>query len=124
MRREKEIAETRRELAEAENLQHKQVLGSTQRQLATAQSELKELCDNASSQQVTAAQHAEILKKVRTTVIVMHVELTCTHAFSYVQFIKFNTHHPPPTYVYSRMFLPFPCMYMCCLRLSHTCISL
>lgn len=83
VRREKEIAETRRELAEAENLQHKQVLGSTQRQLATAQSELKELCDNASSQQVTAAQHAEILKKVRTTVMAMHVqELTCTHAFS------------------------------------------
>lgn len=123
MRREKEIAETRRELAEAENLQHKQVLGSTQRQLATAQSELKELCDNASSQQVTAAQHAEILKKVRTTVMAMHVELTCTHAFSN-KLCAVNIHHPPPTYVYSRMFLPFPCMYMCCLRLSHTCISL
>jgi transcription initiation factor TFIIIB Brf1 subunit/transcription initiation factor TFIIB len=64
VRREKEIAETQRGLAEGENLRHKQLLESTKRQLATAESELKELCEKASSQSVTSEQHAAILKKV------------------------------------------------------------
>lgn len=64
MRREKEIAETRRELAEGENLRNKQLLESAKRQLASTQEELKELCEKASSHSVTSAQHAEILKKV------------------------------------------------------------
>ena len=66
VRREKDIAETKRELAESENVRQKQLLESTQRQLATVQAELDELCQNAASQNVTAAKHAEILKKVRT----------------------------------------------------------
>ncbi len=65
VRREKEIAEARRELAESDNMQHKQLLESAQRQLGNAQSELKELSESASSQRTTAAQHADILKKVR-----------------------------------------------------------
>ena len=64
VRREKEIAEARRELAESDNMQHKQLLESTQRQLLTAQAELKDLSENASNQRATAAQHADILKKV------------------------------------------------------------
>lgn len=64
VRREKEIAETRRELAEGENLRHKQLLESVRRQLVSTQAEMKELCENASSQTLTATQHAEILKKV------------------------------------------------------------
>ena len=64
IRREKEIAETRRKLAEGENLRHKQLLESTQRQLSSVQAELKELCDSATGRTLTAAQHAEVLKKV------------------------------------------------------------
>ena len=64
IRREKEIAETRRELAEVDNMRHKQQLESTQRQLTSAQSELKQLCENVTSQRVTALQHAEVMKKV------------------------------------------------------------
>ena len=64
MRREKEIAETCRKLAEADNLRHKQLLEVSERQLASVQAELKELCDTASSRAQTAAEHSEILKKV------------------------------------------------------------
>ena len=64
VRREKEIAETRRELAVGENLRYKQELKSAQRQLASAQAELDQIRDSAASRSVTAAQHAEILKKV------------------------------------------------------------
>ena len=64
VRREKELAETHRKLAEADNLRHKQLLESTQKQLSNVQAELKELCDSATSRAQTAAERAEILQKV------------------------------------------------------------
>ena len=71
MRREKEIAESSRKLAESENLRHKQLLESSQRQLSSVQAELKELCDTATSRTQTAAEHQEILKKVGRLVTVL-----------------------------------------------------
>ncbi len=64
VRREKEISETKCQLAERENLRHKQLLDSARKQLSSTQSELREMCENASTYSATAAQHAEILKKV------------------------------------------------------------
>lgn len=77
VRREKEIASTRRELAESENLRYKQQLESTQRQLTSTKEELKELYQSVSSQSATAAQHAELLKKVRHPLPHSHTHQQC-----------------------------------------------
>ena len=63
-RHEKELAETRRDLAETENLRHKQLLESTKRELADSLEQLQQLSETTSSRAATAEQHAEILKKV------------------------------------------------------------
>lgn len=65
MRREKEIAVTKQELAEAENTRHKQQVELLQRQLSEARTELQEVTEAARLQSETAAQHADVLAKVR-----------------------------------------------------------
>ena len=65
VRRERSIADTKREIAEAENMHNKQLVEHLQRQLQETKEELKEVSEAAKSQAVTNAQHAEILAKVR-----------------------------------------------------------
>ena len=65
VRREKNIADTKREIAEAENLRNKQLAEHLQRQLQETKEELKEVSAAAKSQAVTNAQHSEILAKVK-----------------------------------------------------------
>ena len=64
VRREKEIAETKRELAESENTRHKQLVEHLQRQLTEAKQQLNEVNEAARLHSETDVQHAEILKKV------------------------------------------------------------
>ena len=64
VRREKEIAETKRDLADSENTRHKQLVEHLQRQLSEAKQQLSEVNEAARLHSETEAQHAEILKKV------------------------------------------------------------
>lgn len=64
VRREKEIAETKRELAESESSRYHQLSEHLQRQLDEARAELKEITEAAKLQSETATQHAEVLEKV------------------------------------------------------------
>ena len=64
VRREKSIADAKRELAEVENLRHKQLAEHLQRQLEETKGQLKEVSEAAKSQAVTNAQHNEIRAKV------------------------------------------------------------
>lgn len=64
VRREKEIAETKRDLAESENTRHKQLVKHLQRQLGEAKQQLSEVNEAARLHSETEVQHAEILKKV------------------------------------------------------------
>ena len=64
IRREKEIADTKRELAESENVRHRQLADHLKSQLAEARDQLSEVTEAARSHTETAAQHAEILAKV------------------------------------------------------------
>ena len=65
IRREKEIAVTRRELAESERLRHQQEARQLEQELREAREQLREISETAQLQTVTAAQHAEVLAKVR-----------------------------------------------------------
>ena len=65
VRREKEIAQTKRELAESENTRNQQLVEHLQRQLTEAQDQLREVGEAARVHSETAAQHAEILSKVK-----------------------------------------------------------
>ena len=64
VRREKEIAETKRELADSENTRHKQLVEHLQRHLSEVKQQLSEVNEAARLHSETDAQHAEILKKV------------------------------------------------------------
>ena len=64
VRREKDIAETKRELAESENARHMQLVEQLQRQLSEARQQLSEVNEAAKLHSETDVQHAEILKKV------------------------------------------------------------
>ena len=63
-RREREIAETKRELAESESLRHGQRVGHLERQLREVEEALRQSEEAAKLQSETASQHAEILAKV------------------------------------------------------------
>ena len=66
VRREKEIADTKRELAESENVRHRQLADHLKTQLTEAKEQFVEVTEAAKAQSETVAQHAEILAKVHT----------------------------------------------------------
>ena len=72
MRREKEIADTKRELAESENVRHRQLADHLKTQLTEAKEQLVEVTEAAKAQSETAAQHAEILAKVQYVYLMLH----------------------------------------------------
>lgn len=65
VRREKEIAVTKQELAESESLRCQQEARQLERELREAQQQLRETSEAARHQTKTAAEHAEVLAKVR-----------------------------------------------------------
>ena len=69
IRREKEIATTKQEMAESENNHQKQLVERLQRKLSEAESQLKELSEAAQLHSESAAQHDEILAKVRELIM-------------------------------------------------------
>ena len=68
VRREKDIAETKRELAESENIRHKQLVEHLQRQLTEVKQQLSEVNEAARLHSETDVQHAELLKKVNRNI--------------------------------------------------------
>ena len=64
VRREKDIAETKRELAETENQRHRRLSEQLQRQLDETREQLKQVEAAAKTHSMTSTQHAEILAKV------------------------------------------------------------
>ena len=64
VRREREIATTKQEMAESENTRHKQQAEHLQRQLSTAQAGLAELTEAAQLHSESTVQHTEMLTKV------------------------------------------------------------
>ena len=63
-RREREIAETKRELAESESLRRGQRVELLERRVREVEGELRERVESEKAERETAVQHAEILAKV------------------------------------------------------------
>ena len=80
-RREREIAETKRELAESESLRYSQRAELLGRRLREVETRLRESEDAAEAERQTASQHAEILAKVFAAGILV----------DYCKFIKSTT---------------------------------
>ncbi|XP_064382187.1 nucleoprotein TPR-like isoform X2 [Halichondria panicea] len=66
VRREREIATTKQEMAESENTRHKQQAEHLQRQLSTAQAGLAELTEAAQLHSESTVQHTEMLTKLES----------------------------------------------------------
>lgn len=85
VRREREIAVTRQELAESESLRCQQEARQLERELREARQQLRETSEAARLQTKTAAEHAEVLAKVRSEVTARLLRMyTCTCVAEYL----------------------------------------